>query len=442
MRERSAPITGPIAGTPAIAIVGGGIGGLAAAAFLGRAGLPSTVYEQARELTQVGAGLVVAPNAARLLRRLGVMDAFLERAVRLDVGWEFRRWQDGTVLSAEDLASSCERRYGEHTYTVHRADLLDVIRLAVPDGTVRLGRRCDGLVMGADRPALRLDDGTLEHAGVVVGADGIHSVIRSSLGWRSPPVFSGLCAFRALVPAGQAPSFARRNAQTLWIGPGHHLVHYPVSSGRLVNVVAFAPARDYTVESWTATATVEEFLAEFDGWDSGLTDLIRAGGTPGRWALLDRAPLPRWSLGRVTLLGDAAHPMFPFFAQGAAQAIEDAAALARCLVEGGTDPVTALRRYEGLRIPRTSRLQRVSHARAQLNHLPDGPEQRARDDAFRNDDPLSASAWIYGYDPDTALRAAAARLYRQAARWQSGLNAAAEEVQDPHSAGEQRRGPG
>ncbi|WP_246271394.1 FAD-dependent monooxygenase [Amycolatopsis acididurans] len=378
-----------------IAIVGGGIGGLAAAAFLRRAGLPSTVYEQAPELREVGAGLVVAPNAARLLRRLGVLEELVRRAVRLDVGWEFRRWQDGTVLSAENL-QACEGLYGEQTYTVHRADLLEAIAAAVPEGTVRLGARC----VAVSGQRLRFDDGQVTEADVVIGADGMHSVVRHALTGSPAPVYSGLCAFRALVPVDAAPPFALRDAQTLWIGPDHHLVHYPISAGKLVNLVAFAPAGDYSVESWTATATVEQFLAEFEGWDPRLRDLIRAGGTPGRWALLDRAPLKRWSHGPVTLLGDAAHPMFPFFAQGAAQAIEDAAVLARCLAADTTDPARALARYEALRIPRTTRIQRVSHGRSHLNHLPDGPEQRARDAAFGDSDPLVANGWIYDYDPD------------------------------------------
>jgi salicylate hydroxylase len=390
---------------PRIAILGGGIGGLAAGAFLRRAGIPATIYEQAPKLTEVGAGLVVAPNAARLLRRLGVLDDFLPRAVRLDIGWEFRRWRDGTVLSAEDLASACERLYGEQTYTAHRADLLEVLRSAVSDIGVRLGKRCvDLAVRDGDRPVLRFADGASVESDVVIGADGIHSVVRGMIAEASPAAYSGICAFRALVPAERAPAFARRNAQTLWIGPEHHLVHYPVSAGRLVNLVAFAPAGDYAVESWTATATVEEFLAEFEGWDPRLTELIQAAGTPGRWALLDRAPLRRWSKGPVTLLGDAAHPMFPFFAQGAAQAIEDAAVLARCLADDIDDPPRALRRYEAARIPRTSRLQEVSHARSHINHLPDGPEQRARDKSFAAADPLVANGWIYDYDPDTAVR--------------------------------------
>jgi len=396
-----------------IAIIGGGIGGLAAAAFLRRSGLRATVYEQAGRLGEVGAGVVVAPNAARLLRVLGVLPVLQERAVPLEVGWEFRRWQDGRVLSAEDLATKCALLYGERTYTAHRADLLEAVRRAVPEEDVRLGKRCvglDGAVLGSDgeRYRLRFADGETAVADVVIGADGIHSLVRAALTEPAPATYSGLCAFRALVPAGQAPAFARRPAQTLWLGPGHHLVHYPVSAGTLVNLVAFAPAGGYTTESWTATATVEELLAEFDGWDRRLTDLIRAAETPGRWALLDRAPLTWWSRGTVTLLGDAAHPMFPFFGQGAAQAIEDAAVLARCLAAWPGDPAAALARYQELRIPRTTRLQEVSHARAHVNHLPDGPEQRARDASFTDVDPLAASGWIYAYDPEAEPAAGSA----------------------------------
>jgi len=383
-----------------IAIVGGGIGGLAAAAFLHRAGLRATVYEQAAELREVGAGVVVAPNAARLLRALGVLGAFAERAVPLATGWEFRRWQDGTVLSSEDLATKCERLYGERTYTAHRADLLDALRRAVPAGSVRLGRRCVALDEDGGRPTLTFAGGETAAADVVIGADGIHSLVRAALTEPVAPAYSGLCAFRALVPAARAPEFARRPAQTLWIGPGHHLVHYPISAGEFVNLVAFAPSGDYTTESWTATAPIEELLAEYAGWDERLVGLIRAAGTPGRWALLDRAPLTRWTRGTVTLLGDAAHPMFPFFGQGAAQSMEDGAVLARCLAADPGDPAAALRRYEALRIPRTTRLQQVSHARAHVNHLPDGPEQRARDASFGETDPLAASAWIYAYDTE------------------------------------------
>ncbi len=394
----------PSAGTPRIAIVGGGIGGLATAAFLDRVGLPSTVYEQASAIKEVGAGLVLAPNAVRLLRRIGATARLLGHAVALDVGWEFRRWADGRVLSAENLAEACERLYGERTYTVHRADLVDALASAVPPGTLQVGRRCTSVTIRDDGAELRFADGAVIEADVVIGADGVHSSVRAAVlgATQEAPsaTYSGICAFRAIVPAELAPDFARRPAQTLWIGPGHHLVHYPIAGGRAVNLVAFAPAGDFTVESWSATATVEEFLAEFAGWDPRLQDLIRNAGTPGRWALLDRRPLARWSRGPATLLGDAAHPMFPFFAQGAAQSIEDAAVLARCLAQDTENPPEALRCYETQRITRTTRLQEISHDRAHVNHLPDGPEQEARDAALADADPLVANGWIYAYDAE------------------------------------------
>jgi salicylate hydroxylase len=385
--------------SPRIAIVGGGIGGLAAAAFLQQSGLSCVLYEQASELREIGAGVAVTPNAARLLRRLGVLDALRKTAVRLEIGWEFRRWQDGAVLSAELLSTRCEQLYGEQTYTAHRADLVEALCRAVPAGTIRLGQRITAIGVNGATATLTFADGEVTEADVVIGADGIHSVIRGTLIEPVPPVHSGLSAFRALVPARDAPEIARRPAQVLWLGPDHHLVHYPVRAGELINLVAIVPAGNYTTESWTATATVDELLAEFAGWDPRLIRLIQAAATPGRWALLDRQPLRQWSYGPVTLLGDAGHPMLPFFAQGAAQAIEDAATLARCLAEDPTDPSAALRRYEADRIPRTTRIQEVSHARAYLNHLPDGPEQRARDEAFARVDPLEANAWIYAHDP-------------------------------------------
>ncbi|MCX4641996.1 MULTISPECIES: FAD-dependent monooxygenase [unclassified Streptomyces] len=385
---------------PRIAIVGGGIGGLAAAAFLRRAGLTATVYEQASALTEVGAGIVLAPNAARLLRRLGVLEPALRRAVPLDWGWEFRRWEDGRVLSVEQLTGVCEELYGERTYTIHRADLLDAIKSAVPAEQIRLGARCTAVEEKAAGLRLRFADGATADADVVIGADGVHSVVRGLVAEPQPPAYSGVCAFRAVVPVGAAPEFALRRAQTLWIGPGRHFVHYPIVGGQAVNVVAFTPAGDYTDESWSATASVEEFAAEFKGWDPRVTDLIAAGDVPGRWALLDRAPLPHWSRGTVTLLGDAAHPMFPFFAQGAAQSLEDAVVLAHCLAAAPDEPENALAGYEAVRIARTTRLQEISHGRSDVNHLPDGPEQQARDAALAEADPLVANGWIYGHDAE------------------------------------------
>lgn len=386
-----------------VAIVGGGIGGLSAAVFLLQQGHDVMVFEQAPELTEVGAGLVMAPNAVRLLRRMGALDRFATTAVQLEHGWEFRRWEDGTVLSVEDLGARCQELYGEHTYVSHRADLLEAIRSLVPADRLRLGSRVAAVAQDENGVSLTLDDGTMHTAEVLIGADGVHSVVRQHLVGASPAEYSGMSAFRSLVPAEKAPEFARRPSQTLWIGPDHHLVHYPVSSGKYINLVAFAPAGDYTKESWTATVDLDEFQAEFRGWDPRLQELIAQAERPGRWALLDRAPLKQWSYGRITLMGDAAHPMFPFFAQGAAQSIEDAAVLADSISRHAEDLETALVTYQDRRIERATQLQVASHARKDINHLPDGPAQQARDAELADGDPLVKASWIYSYDPANDL---------------------------------------
>ncbi|MGE5134047.1 MAG: FAD-dependent monooxygenase [Gemmatimonadota bacterium] len=391
-----------------VAVVGGGIGGLAAAAFLRRAGLTATVYEQAPALGEVGAGLVVAPNAARLLRRLPASFRLEDTGVKLETGWEFRRWADGKVLFAQQLGEACARRYGEYTWTAHRADLLGVLQSALPAGAVELGRRCTGVTQDTGGVTLTFSSGSQVRADLVVAADGIHSVLRDQVAATAPPRESGLCAWRTLVPAGAAPPFARRPVQTLWLGYRRHLVHYPVSSGRLINIVAFSPAGHGDLESWSAAGRVADLAAEFGGWDPRLAELIAAARQVGRWSVLDRSPLPRWVNGRIALLGDAAHPMLPFYAQGAGQAIEDAAALAACLATGPWDPAAALARYERVRLPRATRVQEASRGRIAHHHLPDGPEQRARDAAFAAEDPLSHNDWIYTYDAEQAALAASA----------------------------------
>lgn len=387
-----------------VAVVGGGIGGLATAAFLHRAGIEATVYEQAPALTEVGAGLVVSPNAVRLLRSLGRLDRFRERAVPLRSGWEFRRWEDGRVLFSQDLGEECERRFGEQSYVAHRADLLAAVRAAVPEPSLRLGMRLAGLHRLDKGVELAFADGSREVADVVVGADGVHTTVGRFVAEAGSPRFSGICAYRSLVPAHTAPAFARRPVQTLWLGPDRHLVHYPICAGDQINIVAFGPAYDWTTESWSAEGRTEDLRAEFAGWSQGLQELLSAAERVGRWALLDRDPLPRWTNGPVALLGDAAHPMFPFFAQGAAQALEDAAVLAGCLANRPDDPSVALRRYEDLRRPRATRVQQMSRGRAASNHLPDGPAQQARDASFANEDPLAHNGWIYGHDAELPLR--------------------------------------
>ena len=392
-------------GAVRVAVVGGGIGGLSAALFLRRAGIENVaVFEQAPELQEIGAGIQVAPNAVRLLRRLGLADRLREVGVRLEVGWEFRRWEDGRVLFSQELGDACERMFGEPYYTVHRAHLLGMLLEAVPDGMVRLGRRCVGVSERGGEVEVSFEDGSSERADAVVGADGIHSAVHDAVLPPHPATFSGLCAYRALIPAEEAPEEARRPVTTLWLGPGRHFVHYPVSAGREVNLVTANPAGEWREESWTADGRVEDLAAEFEGWDGRVQRLIRSAAETKRYAFYDREPLERWTVGRVTLLGDAAHPMMPFFAQGATQAIEDAAVLAGCLGAATRGTVEgALRRYESLRKERASRVQMLSRARREHHHLPDGEEQRRRDAEFAEEDPLGHNDWLYGHDVERDL---------------------------------------
>ena len=393
-----------------IAIVGGGLGGLGAALFLRRAGLDVSVYEQAPDLRELGAGIVVPPNMVRPLSELKLADRFLTFAVRLDAAWEFRRWEDGRVLFVQPMGEECERLYGAHCYVAHRGDLLSLFQQALPPQLLRLDNCC--VEVNQDEHEVELTFAsragleTKVRADVVIGADGIHSTVRRAVAAKIDARFSGLCVFRCLVPAKKAPKMALRPVQTLWLGPGRHFVHYPISSGQLVNVVAVVPAGDWRTESWTADGEISDLIREFEGWDDRLHQLIRSASETKRWALYDRDPLEQWTVGGISLLGDAAHAMLPFLAQGAAQAIEDAVVLAGCL--RGADRSSArhaLQRYEEIRRPRASRVQVMSRGRGGADHLPDGPEQRQRDAEFARGDPLRQSAWLYGHDLEAeALR--------------------------------------
>ena len=399
----------PKPGSLRVAVVGAGVGGLAAALFLRQVGVEVSVYEQAAELAEVGAGIVVAPNMVRVLQRLGLGDELAAFAVRLEAAWEFRRWRDGRVLFVQPMGEACERHYGAHCYVVHRADLVGMLRRWLPGERLQLDRRCVAIRQHDAEVELTFVDRagrTAEvRADAVIGADGIHSAVRSMIAPEGTPRFSGLCAFRCLVPAANAPEMALRPVQTLWLGPGHHFVHYPISGGRLINVVAVAPAGQWRTESWTADGEITDLRAEFTGWDARLEQLITSAASTKRWAIYDRDPLAQWTSGRVTLLGDAAHAMLPFFAQGAAQAVEDAAVLAGCLRGADRSSLPqALQRYEHVRRPRTTQVQLMSRGREVQNHLPAGSEQEARDARLANGEPLLDNAWLYGYDVDADLR--------------------------------------
>lgn len=380
-----------------IAIVGGGLGGLAAALFLRKAGLEATVYEQSPVLREVGAGIVVAPNMVRPLAALGLLDELEAVAVRLEAAWEFRNWRDGRVLSVQPMGAACERLYGAHCYVAHRADLLALLQRALPREQLRLGHRCIALQQDGGEATLSFAGRPAVTADVVIGADGIHSVVRPLIAPALDARFSGLCAFRCLVPADNAPAMALRPVQSLWLGPGRHFVHYPISGGRLVNVVAIVPAGDWRDESWMADGEISDLARAFEGWDARVHQLIVSARSTKRWAMYDRAPLAQWRTGRIALLGDAAHAMLPFFAQGTAQAVEDAVVLADCLKNADRDSVPqALQRYDAMRRPRASKVQEMSRGRELRNHLPDGPAQQQRDAELAGGDPLRQSAWLYG----------------------------------------------
>jgi 2-polyprenyl-6-methoxyphenol hydroxylase-like FAD-dependent oxidoreductase len=381
-----------------VAVIGGGIGGLTAALSLRQAGFEVDVYEQAPELTQIGGGINMGPNAARILRRLGLATGLDHEGVR-PLFTHQRRWEDGRTLQQAPLNPLCEELYGAPHITIHRADLLAVIAAGFPAERVHLGHRLVGLGDKGGGIETQFENGARTTADVVVGADGIHSAVRSSLFGEEVPRFAGCVAYRGLVPVERIADLALETGNQSWVGPGAHLVHYPVSRGRLLNFVGWTEHDTWNREDWTDRATVERALAAFEGWHPQVRRIIAAADTCFIWALFDRDPLQRWSVGCTTLLGDACHPMYPFMGQGAAQAIEDGATLAACLGAIG-DPAAALRHYEQLRLPRVTRLQDMSRANKTRFHMRDGPAQEARDAEWSRaaDRSPDALRWLYQFD--------------------------------------------
>jgi salicylate hydroxylase len=383
-----------------VIVVGAGIGGLAAALTMRRAGLEVQVFEQASELREVGAGVQISPNATRILHRLGLAEPLRRYGVRPGAT-VVRRWDDGREIARQPLAGACERNFGAPYYHFYRPELLDLLAAAVPGGVIHLDHRCTGVTQHADRVEVKFHNGATAAADLVVGADGIHSSVRESIVGAESPRFSGHVAYRGLVPAERVADLGLEIVANSWWGPDHHFVHYFVGTGaRYLNWVAITPG-EWRIESWTARGEVADALKEFEGWHPQVRAIIGSVDTVNRWALYDRDPLPRWSAGRVTLLGDAAHAMLPYMAQGAVQSIEDAAVLAKCLEQAdGRDIGAALRRYEEIRRPRAARCQEGSRRNGVMYHLADGEGQRERDAnlASATTAPLPQNAWLYGHD--------------------------------------------
>ena len=383
-----------------IAIVGGGIGGLTAALSLRQAGFEADIYEQAPALTHIGGGINMGPNAARVLIRLGLGEGLLRDGVR-PASTHQRRWDDGRTLQRAPLNPQCEELYGAPHVTIHRADLLAVISSGLPPERIHLGHRLLGFNDKGGHVEAWFDNGVRIDADMLVGADGIHSAVRAILFGEEAPKFAGCVAYRGLVPIERLADLELELGSQSWVGPGGHLVHYFVSRGELLNFVGWTEHDEWSREDWTDRATVARALAAFEGWHPQIRHIIGAADECFIWALFDRDPLPRWSVGRVTLLGDACHPMYPFMGQGAAQAIEDGAALAACLrAAGDADPAGALQHYERLRLPRVTRLQELSRANKLRFHMRDGPGQEARDAewARAGDRSPDALRWLYEFD--------------------------------------------
>jgi len=361
-----------------VAVVGAGIGGLTAAATLRAVGIDVQVYEQATRFARVGAGIQMMPNSMKVLRGLGLEDR-LRRVAFAPCSHLNREWDTGEVSNELPMP---EQRYGAPYLCMHRAELHAALAALVPPEVVRLGKKCVGLGQDSNGVTLTFADGTLARADAVVGADGVHSAVRELLNGLEEPIHRGRVAYRAVYPAELLNGRELGASRTKWWGPDRHVVIYYTTARR--DEVYFVtsvpePVEWLTRESWSATGDVDELRQAFDGFHPDVRAVLEACPACHKWAILEREPLAHWSQGRVTLLGDACHPMTPYMAQGAATAIEDAAVLARCL-EADRDVERAFERYEQHRRPRTSRIQAISSANTWLRTRGGDPD------------------WLYGYD--------------------------------------------
>src|SRR6202047_331929 len=385
-----------------IAIVGAGIGGMAAAATLRQIGIDVRVYEQAPRFARIGAGIQMMPNSMKVLRRIGVEEKVLAASFK-PYSHLNRKWDTGEVMRELPMPESL---FGAPYLCMHRADLHNALAAVVPEGIIHLDKKLVGLEQRAGQVALAFADGTGAHADAVIGADGVHSVVRDLILGPDEPIHKGRIAYRAIFPSALLNGMDIGPSRTKWWGTDRHIVIYYTNSTRTELYFVHSvpePAEWVTRESWSAKGDVKELRKAYEGFHADVRTVLEACPDCHKWAILEREPLPRWSDGRVVLLGDACHPMAPYMAQGAATSIEDAAVLTRCLdaVEGD-DIAGAFRRYEAQRKPRTSRIQAISSANTWM---------KAGDDD---------TSWLYGYDAWTVPLDAAPESPLRAERGEGG----------------------
>jgi salicylate hydroxylase len=359
-------------------IAGGGIGGVTAALCLIEAGLEVELYERSGELAEVGAGIQISPNGVKVLERLGLKPALDQIAFRPEA-IEMRLGHSGLKVFSIPMREEAVGRYGAPYYHIHRADLMTVLSEALrarAPAAVRLNKDVAGYAQSSAGAELILADGVRAQGDIVIGADGIHSAIRAQMLGASPARFTGNVAWRLVVPANKLPPNCVPPTACVWVGPGRHAVTYYLRRGELVNFVGVVERDDWQKESWTELGQKAALAADYAGWAKPIASIIEQAGECYRWALFDRAPLANWSDGRVTLLGDACHPMLPFLAQGAVMAIEDAWVLSRKL-KSSADIQAALKAYEDERKARTARAQKAARAQTGLYHKRTLPSQLA-----------------------------------------------------------------
>lgn len=385
-----------------ILIAGAGLGGLTAALALMQRGHRVRIFEQSSSLGEVGAGVQLGANGTRILIALGLEDA-MRQVVCEATAKEIRLGRTGQSWQTFDLGETSVERFGAPYWMVHRGDfhrvLLDAVRRANPDA-IRAGNGCTGFEQTGSGVTLHLADGDTATGDLLIGADGVHSRIRQQLFGQGKASFTGIMAWRGLVPMDRLPPHQRRLVGANWMGVGGHVVTYPLRRGELLNFVGVVERPDWRVESWTEAGSHDECLRDLDAWHDDVKTIIRNIDTVFKWALLGREPLDHYTDGRVCVMGDAAHPTLPFLAQGANMALEDAMVIARCL--DVAEPAAALTRYETARLQRTAAIVRGSSDNTKRFHNPAfGDPEGAAAYVEREFQPERVKArydWLYEYD--------------------------------------------